>query len=196
MGNHEYLRMPMAYIAAWGVSGDEHWLELYRNLRAEAYERSKPMSEYWHLYALQQMQASVLVCYELENDEVWKEKYLSLMNSVADYTENKAGNVLNEISRLCGFNVPYCSFREASQELSKSMDDMGLAAICPRRADEHQFWVLQDAANLVIVPTYVPERKACSKAVEAFEQGFSKIDFSKYERCVPVHYLEGYYRNI
>ena len=39
MGNHEYLRMPMAYIAAWGVSGDEHWLELYRNLRAEAYER-------------------------------------------------------------------------------------------------------------------------------------------------------------
>ena len=75
LGNHEYCRLPAIYLAAWDISGEEHWLELYRKIREEAYRKSLPMTEYWHLYTLQQMQAALYVCREADPDWGWKQKY-------------------------------------------------------------------------------------------------------------------------
>lgn len=69
LGNHEYLRLPMIYLAAWEASGNECWLEAYRKIRSEAYEKSLPMGSYWHLYTLQQMQVSVRLCYDADPDK-------------------------------------------------------------------------------------------------------------------------------
>jgi len=196
LGNHEYLRLPMIYIAAWEASGDNHWLDMYMSVRNEAYEKSLPMTEYWHLYALQQMQASILVCYDVDADAKWKNKYLDLMNTVADYSDSKAASVLNQLKGLCNFNAPYTCFRDATIEVSKSMKELGLTCDIPRRSDEHEFFVLQDAANLAVISGIVPGRHISASAMEAYKYGFSQIDLSKHERVVPVHYIEGFYRNI
>ena len=65
LGNHEVMRLPMIYMFAYEISGDSHWLGKYEGIIDEALDRSLPMARYWHLYALQQMQVSTLLCYEL-----------------------------------------------------------------------------------------------------------------------------------
>ncbi len=196
LGNHEYLRLPMIYIAAWEASGDSHWLDMYKKYREEAYEKSLKMSEYWHLYALQQMQASLLVCMEADPDNVWKEKYLSLMNTVADYVEKAVCSVREEINTHSKYNEVFEPFRNIKMQESQRIKDIGLPCMLPERDDSDEFFILQDAANIVIVSGMVPGRKVCEKAIELYWEAFDKIDLSKHERVVPVHYLEGYYRMV
>ena len=84
---HEFLRMPMFYLAAYHVSGDMHWKELYLKYRQEALEKSFEIdcSKLWHAYCSLQMQYSVRLLYELEDDEHYKAEYKRLMCKVADY---------------------------------------------------------------------------------------------------------------
>ena len=84
---HEFLRMPMFYLAAYHVSGNEHWKQLYESYRDEALEGSFAIdcSKLWHAYCSLQMQYSVKLVYELETDEHYKAEYKRLMCKVADY---------------------------------------------------------------------------------------------------------------
>ena len=196
-GNHEVHRLPMIYIFAYYVSGEKQYLELYKNLRDNAYERALVFTENWHMYALQQMQASVYVCLMLDNDEGWKEKYLLLMNKAADYAESKIQAVTSQVQSYTNYNAPYLPFRECGKNLmsQKRFASIGFPeGFHPKRDDEHEFFVLQDAANICIIEGMVPGRIPSDKATELFELGFSKIDLSKHERCVPIHYLDAYYR--
>lgn len=194
LGNHEYLRLPMIYAATWEASGDNHWLEMYKKYREEAYEKSLEMSEYWHLYALQQMQASVLVCMEAEEDAEWKQKYLELMNTVADYVVNMAEKVEKDIDSHTKYNEKHPSFREVKMVESQRIKDLGLSCLTPVYEDSEEFFILQDAANIIIVNAMVPGKETPKEAEKLYWKAFDKIDFSKYERVVPVHFLEGYYR--
>lgn len=84
---HEFLRMPMFYLAAYYVSGDIHWRKLYESYRDEALEKSFEIdcSKLWHAYCSLQMQYSVKLLYELETDAEYKAKYKALMEKIADY---------------------------------------------------------------------------------------------------------------
>jgi len=194
LGNHEYLRLPMIYAAAWETSGDDHWLDMYRKYREEAYEKSLKMSEYWHLYALQQMQASVLVCMEIENDEDWKGKYFELMNTVADYIIGMTDKVSKDLASYTKYNEKYIPFRQVEMAESLRIKEIGLPCMVPARNDTEEFFVLQDAANIIIVNAMVPGRETPKEAEKLYWKAFDKIDFSVHERVVPVHFLEGYYR--
>ena len=84
---HEFLRMPMFYLAAYYVSGDDHWKDLYEKYRDEALEKSFEIdcSKLWHAYCSLQMQYSVKLLYGLESDAVYKAKYKELMERIAEY---------------------------------------------------------------------------------------------------------------
>ena len=194
LDNHEHLRLPMIYIAAWEVSGDAHWLEMYRKYREEAYEKSLGMGDYWHLYALQQMQASVLVCMEAENDNEWKTKYLDLMNIVADYIVNMVGKIDKDLASYTNYNEKHIPFRQVEMTESWRIKEIGLPCMVPVRDDTEEFFILQDAANIIIVNAMVPGRETPKDALELYWKAFDKIDFDIHERVVPIHFLEGYYR--
>ena len=196
-GNHEVHRLPMRYIFAYHLSGNTHFLELYKSIREKAYEKSLTFGGYWHLYCLQQMQASVYICMKLDNDDGWKEKYLYLMNKAADYAESCIPSVTSEINSHSNYNAEYLPFRECARDLRAQNKFAALGfpdAFHPQREDEHEFFTLQDAANAGIIEGMVPGRSPSKKSAELFELGFSKIDFSKHERCVPIHYVDAYYR--
>lgn len=84
---HEFLRMPMFYLAAYHVSGDDHWKKLYQSYRDEAIKGSFEIdcSKLWHAYCSLQMQYSVRLLYDLEDDPAYKNEYKRLMCTVADY---------------------------------------------------------------------------------------------------------------
>ena len=194
LDNHEYLRLPMIYIAAWEASGDDHWMDMYKKYREEAYEKSLTMSEYWHLYALQQMQASVLVCMEADPDREWKEKYLKLMNIVADYIVGMVAKVEEDLSSYTNYNEKHVPFRKVEMTESLRIKEIGLPCMVPNRDDTEEFFILQDAANIIIVNSMAPGRETPKAAEELYWKAFDKIDFSIHERVVPIHFIEAYYR--
>ncbi len=195
LDNHEYMRLPMLYLLAYESSGDSYWLEKYKEIREEAYEKSHPMIEYWALYSLQQMQASILVCYDIETDEDWKKHYLSLMNTVADYTEGIIDHVRERMESYKNYNSPQPSFREIEARPTDLFTKLGYKdAVLINRPDSTEFFMLQDCAQISIITKLVPNRSNCDRAFKLLSDAFNKINLSIHERNLPLYFIDGYYR--
>lgn len=194
--NHEYVRLPMLYLLAYEASGDNHWLNQYRAIRAEACAKSLPMrAQYWALYTLQQMQAALRLCYDADPDGEWKVRYLYLMNSVADYAEGVVDSVREKTEAYSNCNEPQPSFRELVLLSEKRFLALGYkTALSPNRPDAAAFFALQDGAQVAIVAGLVPFRNPNDQARELLWSTFAKIDLSKHERNLPLYFLDGYYR--
>lgn len=197
LGNHEYLRLPMLYLLAYEASGNDYWWNKYRELRAEAYEKSLPMQQYWALYTLQQMQVSAYLCYEIDSQPEWKERYLSLMHTVADYVENHADAVRKKIEAFENYNGRQESFRVLDMEPATRFVTLGYQdALSPVRPDAKEFFTLQDGAQVAIVAGLVPNRVPTEKTRKLLEDAFERIDLKKHERNLPLYFYDGYYRCI
>ena len=91
LGTHEWLRLPMFYLAAYGVTGDPHWQAMYLRYRDEALERSLPHDpDTMRCYASLQMQCALRLIFDYEKDGAVKEKLLALMHRNAVYGAEKA----------------------------------------------------------------------------------------------------------
>ena len=189
--NHEIGRLPMIYLSAWEFTGDEYWLNRYKEIRDEAYERSLPMTSYWHLYTLQQMQNSIRLCYDVDTDREWKKKYLHLMKVVANYVNDKIDYVYSKLKVKEDFNHPYTCFRDIEPFVQKSPNE--LIYLNPDPGDTDTFFLMQDAANVIIISLTVPGYKLTEEALELFKFAFEKIDLDIHMRAVPIHFLNAYY---
>lgn len=194
LGNHEYLRLPMIYLAAWSVSKDAHWLELYRNIRAEAVLRSLPMTgRYWHLYTLQQMQMSARLCYDVDPDEGWRERYGKILLAVADYVTDHVGETMDALHSRDDYNAPFRSFHELPLEPRRGAAPDGGPNLSPVRAEYHAFFILQDAVDTLNVVNLCPDFEATEDVIALYLQAIEKIDISMHVTSVPVQALEAYY---
>lgn len=91
VGVHEWFRLPLFYLAAYHVSGDEHWRELYLRYRDEAFENSlAPIPAHYKCYAILQMQYSLRGAYDCEKDPIFRKKLLKRMEELARSGEEKA----------------------------------------------------------------------------------------------------------
>lgn len=191
LGSHEMCRLPMIYITAWEYSGDLHWLELYKNIREEAITRSLPLRGYGQLYTMQQMQASLRVCYDLDPDVQWREKYLPVMKSVADYVTNKVKLLRSRLPGRNDYSTSYIPFRELplkKQDIKSEFEFM-----TPEHSDSETFWLLQDAAIVLIVSKMMPNYIITDEALEFYREAFSKIDISSFTRALPIHFTDAYF---
>ena len=196
LGNHEYLRLPMIYLLAYEATGDRYWLEKYKAIRVHAVEKSLPMTKYWALYTLQQMQASILLCYDVDMDEKWRKRYLSLMNTVADYTEALVPEVRRKLEAYGNYNDEQRSFRDIKMTPGERFIRLGHKdALSVERTDTVANFTLQDCAQVAIVSGRVQGRKPSEAASRLFYDAFSRIDLGKHERSLPLYFIDGYYRS-
>lgn len=191
LGNHEMCRLPMIYIAAYEASGDKHWLGLYRSLRTEAVIRSLPMSGYGQLYTMQQMQCSLRVCYELETDADFKARYEDIMTEVADYCNNKVALLEKKLPETINYNDSGLSFRERKMLRQERYSD--LEFLTPEYPDSEVFWLLQDAAIVLIVTSLCPGYEQREESLKFFTKAFGKINLKTYARALPIHYMDAYF---
>jgi len=99
VGTHEWLRLPMFYLSAFHVSGNEHWKEMYLKYRDEALEKSMSHNPgKMRCYASLQMQCSLKVIYDYDEDMTVREKVKKLMRINAEYGQEKA---LKNSSEYC-----------------------------------------------------------------------------------------------
>ena len=193
-GNHEYCRLPAIYIAAWDASGADHWHSLYRELREEAYRKSLPMTEYWHLYTLQQMQAALYICRGADPDSGWKEKYDDLMGTVSDYAVGQTGKYADFLDGLEGIEWKPDDFRTHPMVERRHPVWEGLPAFYPSSKNAENRFLIQDLANIIIVSALSHGSTPSSEALRLFSRAFRKIAFSREQGAMPVHFMEGYYR--
>lgn len=194
LGNHEMMRLPMLYLAAWEASGDAHWLELYRGIREEALDRSLPMmGRYSHLYTLQQMQMSVRLCYDLDPDASYRKRFMEILDAVADYVEAKIPQTRKNLHARADYNAPFRSFREVPLAERRTPVAGGCPNLSPVRDEADSFFILQDALDTVNVLNLCPNRILCEDAIGLYKEAMEKIDFSTHVTSVPVQALEAFY---
>ena len=154
------------------------------------------MHKYWALYTLQQMQASIRVCYDIEPDEEWRARYLFLMNEVADYAEGLVSRVRERMDAYQNYNAAQPSFREIEHKPSERFIKLGYkGAVSTSRPDASEFFALQDCAQISIITKLVPNRYTCNSALELLFDAFCKIDLSRHERNLPLFFIDAYYRS-
>ncbi len=191
LGNHETMRLPMLYLFAHETTGDARFLEFYRGLREEALERCLPMTGYWALYTLHQMQSSLRLCWDADPDEAWRERILSVMREVARYTAGLVPSMRTKLKDADAYNVGQRSFRAYRMEELARYAAMGIPAVKSVREDEEDYFVFQSFADLLVIPLLIPGGTADDATVELFTEAFGRIDFARHERNLPVYYFCG-----
>ncbi|MDO5567306.1 MAG: hypothetical protein Q4G59_11665, partial [Planctomycetia bacterium] len=94
---HEAARLPMIYAAAWDVTGNQEYYELYRKYLVPSIDQSitlktRPQAEVntWvPAYSFFQMQCSLALLYRLEKDAAVKAKIVEAMSIAKSMAENK-----------------------------------------------------------------------------------------------------------
>lgn len=79
---HEAARLPMIYAAAWDVTGNERYHQLWRQYVTEAIEQSSSPDEHKPAYALLQMQCSLELLHQLEPEQPLKVTIAARMTNV------------------------------------------------------------------------------------------------------------------
>ena len=105
MGSHESNRYPMFYMAAYMVTGNAHWLELYQACRDWALELAERLTEESmnknpYCYGFLQMQYSLRLLYDGEEDAAYKRRYYDLMCFVAKGAYRYIRTALTDVDQL------------------------------------------------------------------------------------------------
>lgn len=89
VGAHEWLRLPMFYLAAFHVTRNSRWQDLYLKYRDEALERTLAFSPSKHrCYVTLQLQYSLRLIYDLDTSV--RSTVLPLMHQLAAFCEERA----------------------------------------------------------------------------------------------------------
>lgn len=198
IGAHEYMRLPMFYLAAYKVSGEGEYFTLYRKLRDEALEKSLDYDEKRsRLYCALQMMCSLRFVYDYDEDDSFKNKLLPLMKRLAQYGEEKAINNSIEFSR-----------HEHRQELdyafkkwrSVNMHDRGVFGgyryLNPAQSELGEnvaFYPVREVGEGAILASMCPERPVSDLLFEAVIRMAGAIDINKQSSVYALLYLPGAY---
>ena len=194
LGNHEHCRLPMIYLAAWRASGDSHWLSLYQEKRDEALAHSLPMSSYWHLYALQQMQCALWICRDAEQEKGYQERYTTVMQEVAAYALSCVAKTQSAIERITTLPSQATDYHTLRWEEKKNEKWGTLPSLYPCGSNNtDDFYLVQDAPNILIVAS-LAGISATVEALALFSRAYATILPDRYYGTAAVHFLSAYYR--
>lgn len=179
---HEYHRLPMIYLAAYRVSGDAHWKEKYEQYRETAFALAEAMYDpdymkiFKYAYALLQMQYSLRLIYDEEEDPAYRERTQKLMAYVADYSERYTSLGVQEADhpqtesyrewqKLPGFFAEFTS-GYGYYIPSVQQEDTGTREI-----------LLRNTAEALVIRCLCPDTKAAAEQKAMFDHVVEKTDF-------------------
>ena len=197
---HETNRLPMFYLAAYHVSGDSHWLDMYKKERDWAIDKAEKiefsMDFFNGVFALMQMQLSLRLLYNYESEESYRIRYKNLMKRVAEATEPY---LYVSLEKLKGLSIPtrvpswrelpdkYVEFTRVSHGYEVYMHHVYLAG----GVDYHA--LLRNATEGIITQNLCPDFKIKIEQEEAFYEAVDLVDFSKAFNYFPVAFCGAYW---
>ncbi len=183
---HEFLRLPFFYAAAWYVTKDKHWYDMYMLYRDDAFGESLHInldSYSNRCYPVLQMQYSLRAVYDIDPDPEFKENCLYLMNKVADYYNNY---IIEESRRICeNIDSPeyYYSYRPWNKVRMLYNGFFGERPYFnPAQSEMYEnrgFYHIRNVGEAVSILALCPNFKAEDKHFDALQNLSDAIDYGR-----------------
>lgn len=197
LGAHEYMRLPMFYLSAFFVTGENHFREKYLEYRDEALVKSHGYPYREKLcYSTLQMSYSLRLVYDLDPDPVFRAKTRRLLDEIADFGEER---VLSSLSLFDNpdfrraLNFTYTPWREAKTE------DMGVVGGKHYRNPGQNsrkinpaFYPLRGIGEAASIAALCPGRRVSDSVVSALEIAAGNIDYTHHHTYAPLLLASGY----
>ncbi|MDR0933401.1 MAG: hypothetical protein LBM70_10355 [Victivallales bacterium] len=102
VGSHEEQRLPMFYCAAWAVTGDTHWRDLYLARRDAAMTRAREYraESFWWDISLSQFQLSLELLANCDKEK--SGEYRQLLREIGEFSVPYLENTLAQIRAFSG----------------------------------------------------------------------------------------------
>ncbi len=194
IGAHEYMRLPMFYLAAYRISGNDDYFSLYRKYIDEAIEKSHAFNEKTsRLYCSLQMMCSLKFVYNYDEDENIKKSMLPLMKRLALYGEDKAVNNSIEFSKQkhrCELDYAFKMWKQVNMKDDGYFN--GCRYLNPGQSELSEnvaFYPVREVGEGAILAAMCPERRVSSELPKAVLRMANVIDTKKQSSVYPLLYL-------
>ena len=197
---HEINRLPMFYAAAYATSGDLHWKEMYLAVREETLAYAEQIlfdrKIFKNVFAFLQMQESLRLLHDCEEDAPYRARYLHLMQRVAKATEPYLPDALAILQER---EIPHvlCDWRDCPEAFVKDKGiSYGLAVIKPdvlAAAGGNLWFMIHNVAECILVQGLCPGYEIADGQIQMFEKAIHVIDFSSAFSDYPVTFCAAYY---
>lgn len=195
LGAHEWLRMPMFYLAAYVVTKNPHWKEKYMQYRDEALEKSMShihdISRSTCFYTTVQLQCSLDTVYH--NDDDVKDKILKLMKRNAQTGEALAIKCNNRLQSGEFDDNIYYKFKKWSEvEPFRKGIYGGYNYDNPAQSDRKDnptFYPLRAIGEGTFAAAICPQYDVSAETKKALLSAAEYIDFDKYTSVYLPLYL-------
>lgn len=182
---HEWLRLPMFYLAAYRMSGVIHYKEMYEKYRDEAIEKSFMPMLTKRCYCYLQMQYSMRMIYDYETDETIKQKLITLMRKNAEYGFKKSVEYSREFTKpehkahLAYRFMKFDTLEPLSTSIEHGVHCYNTAQ--SERWDENPaFYPVREVAEGAMTVALCPGEKISEELIQSIENMADAIDFDNY----------------
>lgn len=152
---HEAARLPMFYAAAWSVSGDQHWFDMYRQYAVEAAEAGNRLEPHTYCsYALLQMCCSCRLIHDVESDPELKACYAAAMRRAAEYV---SFNLLRAAD--VSYRVDYAAMSPSWRQLRTAIILPGSRHVIPEMPEACALAArnIREIGEIILIRLLLPE---------------------------------------
>jgi len=188
---HEAARLPMLYAAAWDVTKNKNYYNLYRHYIYDAIAQSEKIGSNYSGYVYLQMQYSFDLLYQLERDNVLKDKLKNLMSRVEQMSLKHAVSCEKELRAT---NKDSLAMLGSDWRQAKDWKLQNGYTI-PQRGDYGKIWnlVRESGENLLVIFMFENPSQTVIKK-ELLEEIASSMDYQHSSSCGVLFHLAAYWR--
>ncbi len=200
---HEMMRLPMFYLAAWKIGGDESFKEDYLRFRDEGLLASEEIlyKDNMRPFAFGQMQLSLKYCYDHDEDLSFRERCLKLIKQNAEYGLNKAINSAKENLTEENFSIIHSKatpWNETPAWFNGYLSDyayfvpMHYKSLFPQGLKGA--WHIRDIGDAASIYLNSPDAEYNKELKEAVIHAMEYVDTEKYNSDAVCYLLIPYYK--
>lgn len=199
LGCHETMRLPMFYLAAWAATGTARYREWYEEVLGEALEKNQAISfeQEWLAYALLQMQCSLRLIWDLEDDPDRRTAVLKIMQRTTEYAAKYVAGGL-KAARDGELRKNYINPRWRDRPMRYIMEGpvSGYAVMVPYFDPgflNHSFLPVRDSSEGIMIQGLCPEWSFDPEQFRALQKIADSIDFSIHRSYAPILLTNAWY---
>lgn len=193
---HEINRLHMIYIAAWVVSGDEHWLDMYKKYRDEGLRIANEIDYNgvisFAMYGIFQMQVSLRLIYDYEPDAEYKEMYLDILKRGAAVAKKYRMTDVDKYSKdkVNEKEIPWRK-RKFTYECESPINGYGY--FVPYSDLLAYLSGLRNISEALFIQTLCPGETIPKEQIENCEKVLELFDFEKHTTYYPIGFMASYW---
>ena len=198
---HEYLRLPMLYLLTWKATGDPHYRDLYMHYRDEAIDKTLQfVPGTGATYVGVQLQFSMLLVTELDDDVSVRTRLYPLMHAMADAYEALSVRCAEQLMTPQGkewLEIPYASWEKSRFRYAGCVGGLGYFVPEPSDFREHEsYYPLRAVGEGIMIAASCPGHRVSDDALDRLCRMAAFVDYDRHRTCAPIALLGGYWKTM